>query len=236
MFPLTSRLTVLVSSALLMCAGPVAADPIDWRLVTCELTESAAPDALDLAVRFAVDVGEIPPGAEYLSSIRILFNGVPMEPDHATTVIATMTFGPCTAPAGGVCAQPAPNPCSILWYGYKSTLYQVNARCTPNVNTGLCHCIQGAPPVIMKTIPRPSVDGLIEIILDPDDLIIETDESNNRFEIWFDASESCTNDDGFEAYAPGESLDGQDGWKGWDDTPALAATVTDALARGGEHA
>ena len=39
--------------------------------------------------------------------------------------------------------------------------------------------------------------------------------------------------DGFEAYDVGSSLQDQGGWKGWDNTPAAAAPVSDAVAYAG---
>ena len=39
--------------------------------------------------------------------------------------------------------------------------------------------------------------------------------------------------DDFEAYAPGSSLHGQGGWKGWDNDPLVSAPVSDAIASSG---
>ena len=39
--------------------------------------------------------------------------------------------------------------------------------------------------------------------------------------------------DGFEAYAAGSNLHGQGGWKGWDNDPAHAGTVSNAFAHTG---
>ncbi len=226
--------TQLLGIAIFLAAAaapPAAGQEIDWTIIAADLTD-AGPGLLDLGVVFHLGAVDVQEGAEFASAVSILFNGLPLEPAHTVTVIS-QTAGPACLLASPCINNPS-NPCNVLKYTYKMPdPGVVNGRCLKSAQTHTCVCHTGPPPFFHKSLPRPLQPGLITITIDPDNLVPETDETNNVREIPFDPAVGCGQEDTFDVYADGSQLHGQGGWKGWDDNPAFSAPVTAAQVHSG---
>ena len=219
----------------LMLGGGTAtlAQDVDWRLLNADVA-TLGGGQLELRIVMHLDGADLPEASQFSVPVSILFNGLPIEPDHVVTITALTPATPCANPPNGdgTCTQAAV-PCQQLMYDYKGSPGTVDGKCLQNFQVGQCQCLTGLPPVFHKIIPEPvEPSGTFEIIIDPFNQQPETDESNNSFSFDWAGAWECLPSEGWEVYGLG-SLGGSGGWKGWDSDPAFDAPVTDVQARDG---
>lgn len=164
--------------------------PFDYVLSACNVQVQPSNELL-ISITLDVDA----PGAIYEDPcsnfdipVRILFNGASIEPDQLTEVISGRLAGnlcPAENP-DHTCNDPAGGACGRTWYRDKEgQQFTIDWGCLHNWNTHDCDCVKPGQPAIHKLIPLPNESGTFTILLDPDNLAAETDETNNECEVGY---------------------------------------------------
>jgi hypothetical protein len=182
--PARSRLllaTLIASSLLAALAVATAMAQVTQDFVVSNVCWSNLPGGDSVRVSYTVTVvgpvssDTLNPTINYIP-VRILFNGTPVEVDHelerfSWTHQDVFCFETDPCAVDKVCRKE-------VWE-YKGGRVTQNVKCALAAPPISCHCPQPVPVPHDKDVHKPTVEGTFKVILDPDNLYPETNETNN---------------------------------------------------------
>ena len=179
--PRTGLLFLIGVTLTLLTLPQVTAQTHDFTITRLFLKGGPTRDTVGIHFQVQIDgpVSEDPeaPTVHHIP-VRIEFNGLAVEENHDLIMTA---FTDIDCPAG--CPRQV---CRRETWEYKNVPFEQVSYCTIDAR-GDCGCPPlGTPvPTHTKTVRKPPVSGSFKVILDPDNEIAETDETNNQLEVEF---------------------------------------------------